>query len=339
VALKRSFWASYKLRVRRKRFLWRAFRKRRELNVLKDRTRQIRPDDVLLFMTLRNEEIRLPHFMNHYRDLGVSHFLCVDNGSTDGSTQFLAAQPDVSLWKTNASYKAARFGMDWLTWLLRRHGSGHWCLTVDADELLVYPDCHSRSLVALTDWLDARGLPVMGAMMLDMYPKGRIEDRTYAPGQNPTQVLAWFDAYGYWAQRKTKMDNLWVQGGPRARCFFGDDPRRAPTLNKIPLIKWKRSYVYVNSTHNCLPVRLNRTYDEPGIEKPNGVLLHTKFLPGSAGRARHEQARKEHFSNSSLYDDYYLAVSENPDLWSDGSVAYEGPEQLEKLGLMTRGGW
>ena len=43
------------------------------------------------------------------------------------------------------------------------------------------------------------------------------------------------------------MRNLAIQGGPRAR-FFAKDPRRAPTLNKVPLVRWQRGYVYVNST-------------------------------------------------------------------------------------------
>ena len=37
--------------------------------------------------------------------------------------EYLLAQPDVSLWSTDASYKAARFGMDWINHLLRRHGT------------------------------------------------------------------------------------------------------------------------------------------------------------------------------------------------------------------------
>ena len=57
----------------------RAFRKRRELRTLVDRTDLIAPDNILLFSTLRNERVRLPFFLRYYRDLGVSQFLIVDN--------------------------------------------------------------------------------------------------------------------------------------------------------------------------------------------------------------------------------------------------------------------
>lgn len=109
-----SVWQSYRMRLRRKRARIRALRNRFSLRPLADRTGEIRTGDVLLFSTLRNEHVRLPYFLEYYRDLGVSHFLIVDNDSRDDGAAYLSRQPDVSLWSTSASYKRARFGVDWL---------------------------------------------------------------------------------------------------------------------------------------------------------------------------------------------------------------------------------
>ncbi len=57
-------WQSYRLRIQRKRWRIRALRKRRELRSVINRTELIRPSDLLLFATLRNEEIRLPFFLS-----------------------------------------------------------------------------------------------------------------------------------------------------------------------------------------------------------------------------------------------------------------------------------
>ncbi|WP_240758218.1 glycosyltransferase family 2 protein [Palleronia sediminis] len=304
-----------------------------------DRTRTIAPDAILCFLCVRNEAQRLPWFLRHTRALGVAHFLAVDNDSTDGTAELLAGADDVSLWRTGASYRLSRFGLDWLTWLMIRHGHGHWCLTLDADELLVYPNWPTRPLQALTEWLDASGREMMGALMLDLYPRGPVGDAPYAAGDDPTDILHWFDAGNHMIRRQAPMGNLWVQGGPRARAFFAAEPRRAPTLQKVPLVKWNRRYVYVNSTHAALPRRLNAIYDETGGEEVTGLLLHTKFLDQIVEKSQEELMRGQHFANSALYTEYYRRIIENPTLWTPRSTRLRGWRHLEALGLMSRGGW
>nr|WP_233253195.1 glycosyltransferase family 2 protein [Paracoccus binzhouensis] len=333
----RRAWSAWRLRWKRRKLIWRAIRAGRALAPLADRTAAIRPGDILLFATLRNEMQRLPEFLAHYRKLGVRHFLVVDNASTDGSAEFLRAQPDVSLWSTPASYREARFGLDWMGALLLRHGHGHWCVCVDADELLVYPHCDSHDLRALTEHLDARGIPGMGALMLDLYPQGPL-DRPSAGG-SVTEELPFFDAGPYRCQVMQPRRNRWVQGGVRERVFFADRPQRAPTLNKLPLIRWNWRYAYVNSTHSMLPPRLNNLYDGPGDPRPSGVLLHSKFLPGIGERSAEELERRQHFADPDAYAGYHRALTEAPVLWHPGSLRYRGWRQLAELGLMGGAGW
>ena len=329
----------YRLRWKRRRLLLRALRKRRQLSVAMDRTDQIAPGAILCFSTVRNEAIRLPFFLNHHRALGVDHFLIVDNGSNDGTREYLMSQPDVSLWHSPHSYRLSRFGVDWLTLLQIRHGHGHWCLTLDADEILVYPFHDTRPLPALTEWLDTKSIASFGALMLDMYPKGPLDAQTYAPGDDPFEILQWFDGGNYLIQNKKDLRNLWIQGGPRARAFFADSPRRAPTMGKVPLVKWDRRYAYVSSTHSLLPRHLNHVYDDQGGEWASGILLHTKFLHMIAQKSAEEKSRGEHFANSNLYVDYYDSLADNPDLWCEGSTRMIGWRQLESMGLMSRGTW
>jgi len=330
---------AYRLRWRRRRLLARAVDKRRQLRAVSDRTARIAPGAILCFATMRNEMPRLEQFLDHHRRLGVDHFLIVDNGSGDGTRAHLAAQEDVSLWSTSHSYKRSRFGMDWLTWLMMRHGHGHWCLTLDADECLIYPYHETRPLPALCDWLERQGRASMGALMLDMYPKGRLSAQPCAPGDDPFETMCWFDAGNYGMRRKRDLQNLWIQGGPRARLFFASEPRRAPTMGKVPLVKWHWRYAYASSTHSLLPRRLNHVYATDGGELTSGVLLHSKFLATVVDRSAEEKHRQEHFANSALYEGYYDALAADPDLWCACSTRLRGWRQLEALGLMSRGGW
>lgn len=334
-----AFRQDLRQRLRRQMLLARAMRKRRELRVAADRTAAIGKGDILAVICLRNEALRLPFFLDHHRRLGVSHFLVVDNASTDDSARLLLDQPDVSLWRTAGSYRASRFGLDWTNWLLMRHGHGHWCLTVDADELLVYPHWETRPLPALTRWLEGTGQQAMAAMMLELYPEGPLSAQDYRAGNDPLSVLQWFDSGNYSLQVQSKLRNLWIQGGPRARAFFSDDPRRAPTLNKLPLVRWHWRYAYLNSTHSLLPARLNAVFDETGGEMTSGALLHTKFLPSIVEKSAEEKDRRQHFADPRRFGSYYEGLIADPVLHCDASRRYTGWRQLESLGLMSRGGW
>jgi len=317
----------------------RALRKGRSLRAIADRTKQIKPDDILLYCTFRNEDVRLPYFMEYYRKLGIDHFIMVDNDSTDSGPDYVMEQPDVSLFRTDAAYGNARYGMDWLTYLQGKYAHGHWALTVDVDEFFVYPFCDTRPIRALADWLDASQVRSFGAMLLDMYPKGPVGKTTYERGSDPFQTARWFDPGNYVMKKNKLLQNLWIQGGPRARAFFASKPKQAPALNKIPFVKWRKPYVYVSSTHMMLPRGLNLVYDQQGGEKTSGVLLHAKFLNTFNDRAEEEALRGEHYQKGREYKTYADRHGSDPDLWCQWSEQYINWRQLEILGLMSKGNW
>jgi len=326
----------YRLRLLRKRWQVRTIVRKKDLTNLTLGEAARKPGGIFLFSTMRNEIARLPYFLEYYRSLGVDQFFIVDNGSTDGTTELLKAQPDVSLWHTKASYRRSKFGVLWINNLLNAYGHKHWCLVVDVDELFIYPHHKTRPLRALTDWLDLGLISSFSAMLIDMYAKA---PTPCAEGQNPLEVLTHFDSGNYTQRRNIRFTELWIQGGPRQRLFFPNAPAKAPALNKTPLVFWRKHYVYISSTHLLLPRSLNQTYEREGGEKICGALLHTKFLPDIADRAREELKRGEHYANSAEY----LAYSDNPEalaqMWSAQSTEYVDWQQLERLGLISTGGW
>ena len=336
MGLNMGMWSKYKLRIERKRRRIRSLRKRRDLECVVDRSAQTKPGDIFLFTTFRNEKPRLKFFLEYYRRLGVTHFFCVDNGSDDGGREYLETETDVSLWTTEKSYKRANFGVDWLNGLKSKYAIGHWVLVVDVDEFFVYPHCDARPLKALTDWLDQYEIESFGTLMIDMYPKGRVEEARCAEGKNPMRATPFFDSGNYTTELNAKYRNLWIQGGVRQRVFFKDKPEIAPSLNKIPLVKWSRGNVFVGSTHSILPRRLNIVYDRKGGQNICGCLMHTKFLNTFSNKVEEELKRKEHYAASREYKEY---ASTSEEMWTRHSVRYKNWKQLEELGLMSRGNW
>lgn len=312
---------------------WRAGR---QLRLVQDRLARIRRKDILLVACLRDERFRMPFFADYYRRLGVGHFLLIDNGSTDGFMDWASAQPDVSVWRTEASYRDSAFGMLWCNDLLRRHGVGRWCLTVDPDEFLVYPSMETRSLHALTAFLDEEQRPCMHALMLDAYSDRPLSETVLAEGADPFACCPFFDADGY-VQSEGWGRGAWVRGGPRLRVHFRDRPQEAPALNKIPLMKWRRTYHYRMSTHDAWPWTLNRAHAE-GDVSVTGALFHFKMVASLEQKAAEEALRGQHYAAGREYARYRAAAT--AEFHEPGvSTRYENTAQLAALGLISAGRW
>ena len=58
---------------------------------------------------VRNEKLRLPSTLRHHRSLGVRRFFALDNGSTDGTLDYLCGEPDVHVFSTSSSYAESNY--------------------------------------------------------------------------------------------------------------------------------------------------------------------------------------------------------------------------------------
>jgi hypothetical protein len=309
-----------------------------DLRVVQDRTAKIATDDLLIFSTCRNEKTRLPYFLDYYRKLGVGQFLFVENDSSDGTREFLEIQPDCSIWSTSASYRDSNFGVHWLNFLASKYGAKHWCLTLDPDEFLVYPYCDTRSIRDMVDYFDSENKESFFTIFLDMYPKRAVEDAIYEEGMNPLEVAPWFDPTGFYQEKMPVNGDYWVRGGVRRRVFFPEQPWNAPALNKTPLVRWKKHFLYLSSTHVLNPKRLNEPHFKDTLA-PTGCLLHFKYLSLFQNKVLEEMERKQHYAGSREYKRYAEMFEKKTHLWCEGSVRFLGWRQLVDLGLMNVGRW
>ncbi len=306
------------------------------LTRLDRRTIKLNPADVACFLVVRNEEERLPYLLNYYREHGIAQFFVVENASTDGTRAFLLTQPDVALWFTNASFRKARCGTDWTLWLLRRYGMGRWCLVVDADELLYYPNSERRSIPDLCTGLEAGGYEAMAAIMLDMYSDRPIHETTYTAGQPFLEVCPFFDRQFY----HVKLDRFYNHthptsyfGGMRQRVF-GNDPlgqygEHFYTLNKVPLFKYQSTLEFFDNFHWTSCTRL---------AAETGTLLHFKYFASFIRYAEGEVARKEHWNGGIQYANYQAKLKQRGDLVlfdPEHSIRFQNSQQLVELGIMT----
>jgi glycosyltransferase involved in cell wall biosynthesis len=322
------------------------------------------PDDVAeirLFSKCRNERLRLPAFLRHYRNLGVHRFFVVDNASSDGSAEYLEQQPDVHVFGVEGSFRAARGGTDWLNALLARFGVGKWCVTVDIDELLYYPGLEKAGLMHLTRYFDEHQYQAMCCQLLDMYPDGPIRYCDYAPGDELVTIAPFFDAGPYRRLPYGECPGVLIYGGVRERAFFPESwahdwrrhlhvtlyhrvllslpllrdspwilarrPLFPPCLTKVPLVRWDAASSYLNVNHFVTPKKL---------AQESGVLLHFKLLQDFHARAAQEVARGEYYDGAVEFRRYATKLRDEPELTFryEGSIRFEAGTQLVRLGLM-----
>ena len=291
-------------------------------------------DGIWVFSCVRDEMLRLPDFVRHYRCLGANRFFLIDNGSSDGTHRWLVEQPDVHVFAASSSYAASYYGVHWLNGLLAEYGVGGWVLVADADELLVYPDCEVLSLPRFVKRLESQNADALLTFLLDMYPPGPLRDARYEPGDGLLEAAPYFDVDSYSHGDYRGFASVPLRGGARSRLFWqtGRDYRgKPPFLPKVPLVRWRRGLAYRASTH---------LLDGVTCASTTGALLHFKLLADFCGRARREVERGEHWDEAAQYAVYAETLSSCPDLDPiyEGSVRYQGSEQLVELGLMVRGG-
>lgn len=280
---------------------------------------------IIAIIIARDEILRLPDCLRHHRALGVDRFVVVDNGSTDGTTDYICDQPDVDVIYTENSYLVANRAMGWRHHIVSRYGFSRWYLLVDADELLVYDGMKEHDLHKLTDMLKRRRIMLLHATLIDMYQQEPFREPGFQSGDSMLSACQYFDAESYiLAERFNK--NLKLQGGPRVRFLSTPNWTFDNALSKYPLVFWHKG-VNARSIHN-FGIPLSR-------RPPSGALLHFKFLDDFNRRVEKALKEQQHWNRSEQYQQYKEAKLGPSKLFYEGSRKYVGPESLLSMRLMT----
>jgi hypothetical protein len=319
-------------------------------------------DEIRLFAVIRDEMLRLPYFLEYYRQLGVARFFFIDNLSIDGSGEYLLQQPDCHVFFSSGSYGRSRAGVHWLNSVLDGYGESHWIVLADADELLVYPQREQANLPRFCAWLDRSGSAAVYALLLDMYSTLPIRDVNYHRGADFRTASNYHDDTYFLVRRygfpnpSSAFPPFEHIGGPRLRLCFSEQnapsvwPRlkvklarraltaahragllkqhKAPTVAtqafKVPLVKWRKGYGFVNS-HRLNPVKLSPV---------TAALLHFKYFQDFGQRVRDALATGEHYAGSAEYRRYAELLEKDPNL----SLAYARSVPFSSSkGLLDRG--
>lgn len=281
------------------------------------------PTDALaVYTVLKDERKRLPWFFAYYRKLGVQHFVVVDNGSTDGSVDYLLSQPDVTLYSTQDSYVAAIAGMVWVNHLKNTISCEGWALYVDVDEALVFHNSEGKTVYDLIAVLEERGDEALTGFMLDMYGD---RDSVDVPIDDTTDFVAKHPNFlnVHFKNPAPVCPYHNIRGG--ARSVFGTGEE----LTKTPLVKVASGVDFLRSSHNITPAK---------ISSLTCALLHFKLIDGLEAEAEAVLADLQRSADCQLRYRKYLMDGNVHDLlkeFEDDCNVYKDSQSLLELSLIT----
>lgn len=275
--------------------------------------------DVVLVCVIKDDIEKLVEFMSHYRKLGVHYFAFLDNGSTDGTKEYLAMQRDVNLYYSSDFYTTYRREA-WVNRIYAYYGYNHWFVCVDSDELLAYTDCYVHKIHEVIEKVKKKRFL---ALMIDLYPKGDVLN------QNSLAVSS-FSSYkfcdrdSYYKVSSYKMEALY--GGPRKRVFSLENKGFNCRLTKYPVFFYEKGDVQ-GCSHYLFPFKHNF---QNNVQL---LIFHYKFFKSDIDKYK-ERAKIGNYSSGSFEYKVYASKLKNNDplhfYWSK-SVELKGLDKLRFL--------
>lgn len=291
-----------------------------------DSVGRARTAEVAVVAVIRNEMFMLPHFLAHYRALGVSSFLIADNLSDDGSREYLLEQPDVALFSVDTDYRESQYGVAWQQALMAQFRPGKWSLVADADELLVWQRDQHQTLPELLSTPDFAQAEAVRIFMLDMYPQGPLESATFASG-DPFTEAGFCDQVPFLNNTPARGPYLnaptWTSG-LRHRLLPGSQATLF-VAQKLALLRYSPFMRLAAGLHFVSDARLATR---------ELVFGHFKYNAAFREKAANEVARKQHWGDAAEYRKYLALASEGRSVIYDSEVSvpwYEAPFVSERL--------
>jgi hypothetical protein len=301
------------------------------LKCVKNFTTNPLPVDITLICGIWNELLLLPFFIRYYKKLGVTHFIFIDNNSSDGTVEYLKNQNDLNLelYCCSDSYAKANFGITWVNEILNLKMRDKWCLVVDIDELLVFPSSES-TVRDLASQLENQKTNVAQTCLIDFYPK-RFDEVAYSTGTSFFDHSCYFHKFTEKTiYSKLAPDNSReIKGGLRHVILNGS---KKPNSSSVCLTKksffkydfynthnlsvgmhwilpkdftcwWPPEIAYSNWTESNKHLKINQQHF---------ILAHFKYLKPNIKQVFQERIhRNQDWNNSSEYKIYLNYLSES----------------------------
>lgn len=282
-------------------------------------------NELIVTCVVRNGELYVKSFIEHYLVLGVKHIVFLDNGSTDNTVALASAYENVTILQTRCPYQIYETIMK--RYLVKRFSQNRWNLFVDIDELFDYPFSDKISLNLFLEYLHQNSYTAVVAQMLDLFADKSLASLTSSKNDSIKEIYKHYDIsnikkYTY-PHGKLSNQNVYLhQGGIRKTLFNTDNG-----LTKAALI-------FVND--ELIPFVEFHHVENAYIADLTTVLLHYPFVSSFAKKVE-EAVRTDRYklSASQEYKMYWERLKQNPSI----DIKQETSQKLDNINSLLDNGF
>lgn len=273
----------------------------------------------IVVLCVKNDLDRIKMLVEHYRALGVERFAFLDNGSDDGTFEWLIEQPDIDLYRCFERYQTI-VKEGWINRIVSYYGFDRWYILTDSDELVVYVGMEEHPLKDVLKYAKCNKIRRIKGLTIDMYSSGNLYEGT----DNIRNEYRWMDVHTYFTQEVEAGRQYYDRfiGGPRFRVMNSEI-----TLSKYPLVYFAKGTIS-DSAHFQYPHTLLQSYP------CYFGILHFKFIYKDLEEYKRRAQKNSGFSaRGSEYRKYMdnYDSSDGACFMYEDSVEYKDSHTLEKI--------
>lgn len=276
----------------------------------------------IVVLCIKNDLKRIRILVEHYRALGVEKFAFMDNGSDDGTFEWLLKQPDIDLFRCFEHYQTA-VKEGWINRIVSHYGFNRWYILTDSDELGTYIGMEQHSLRDVIKYAEQYGIKRFKGLTIDMYVDGQ-------PFGNTDDIRGdyrFMDVNTYFEKEVTvgKYKYKAYLGGPRHRLMNSNI-----TLSKFPLVYFEEGTIS-DSAHFQFPHELLSEY------KCYLGILHYKFIGKDIEVYKKRAQPNSGFSTGGLMYKQYMNFVEKTggdNFIYEDSIEFNNSDSLKRIPLI-----
>ena len=137
---------------------------------------QYEKDEAIVVCIVRNGEVYVKSFIEHYFSLGVKHIVLLDNDSEDNTVAIAQKYKSVTIYKIKDFMRKDEKFFE--NHFINKFCKNRWCINVDIDELLDHPFSDVIGLKELLTYLNTNSYTAVVGQMLDMFSEKPLSEMT-----------------------------------------------------------------------------------------------------------------------------------------------------------------